>query len=96
MPFDPKTLLLDLPPLANDPQAFSMARKEILQQHFAALDASRRAPISELQSEIESASAIAGTPVRALSAILVMLEQRLQAIKRLEQAGREILGDARK
>lgn len=96
MPFNPKPLLQDLPPLANDPQAFSTARKEILKQHFAALDASRRAPISELQSEIESACAIAGTPVRAVSAILDMLEQRLQAITRLGQAGREIPGDTRK
>lgn len=77
------TSLQHLASLANDPPAFAKAREAILRRHFAALGSARAMPIQELQSDIEHACAAAGTPARAVVAILDMMAQRLASIDEL-------------
>ena len=78
--------LAALPSLAENPKAFARLRREILEAYFASLSAERRANMQIFQENIDDFRALAGTPRRALSEMLNMLDDSTDMLQRLVDA----------
>ena len=67
--------------LANDPKAFTQAKRELVCDFINATDADRQSGLRRLQAQIDTEVAVTLSPARVTGKLLDMIEDRITAIE---------------